>query len=191
MGIASVKYDQLKKMQQTFEKIVGEAESGVIYDQALKEIGRDHLARVVQNTPFGTYPTKKTFVYVKQGGDGLPFVYCIEPKLGGTLKKGWVVTTDAQAAAAPGIPSDSEIKARVDFTPIKVNGTIRRMTFFNRVGYALFVDQGHRLCHPAGMQYGYVLGQHFIGRSEKQTSVKMPRIIEKHMARELKKRGIG
>lgn len=190
MAISGVNYEQLKKMQQTFEAAVGEAESGKIYDQGLKECGKKHLARVIQNTPFGKYPATKRFVYVKHGGDGKPFVYCIEPKLGGTLRKGWVVDV-ATAESSPGTPSSAEVRAKVKNTPIETFGEVRRMTFYNYIRYANWVDKGHRLCHPKGMQYGYVVGKHFIGKSEKVTAIEMPLIIEKHMARALKKRGIG
>lgn len=170
MAKSGVSYEQLKEMQKNFEAIVGDAESGIVYDEALKEVGRRHLARCVQNTPFGVYPKGK--------------------KLGGTLKKGWVVTTHSQAAAAPGIPADAEIKSRADFTPIKVNGTIRTKTFFNRVNYALFVDLGHRIVRN-GQTVGYVPARNFIRNSENATAAEMPRIVEKHMKEALKKRGIG
>ena len=185
-----VDYEQLKKMQARFESIVGEAESGVVYDEALREVGQRHLARVVQNTPFGVYPSKTKFVR-RIGGDGLPFVYPIHPRKGGTLKKGWVVETHEQASSAPGVPSSSEITSRVYGTPVKVSGTTRSMTFYNRVKYALWVDQGHRLCHPVGMQYGFVAARNFIRKSEKATSREMAKIFEKHMRKALKRRGIG
>lgn len=183
MAKSGVDYEQLQKMQQAFEAIVGEAESGIVYDEALKDVGRRHLARCVQNTPFGKYK---------------PHAQTGEIKLGGTLRKGWVVNTHSQAAAAPGTPSSAEISAKVSGTPVKVNGSMRTMTFFNRVNYALFVDLGHRqtpgrFVGAIGkrLKKAWIPAQNFIRNSENGTASEMPRIIERHMRKALKKRGIG
>lgn len=177
-------YRQLKEMQKTFEAAVSEIESGRVYDRALKECGRVHLSNCISRTPYGHYPSKTVFVK-RVGGDGLPFVFPIHPRKGGTLKKGWVVETHEQASAAPGIPSSAEIRAMVSKTPVRVNGRTRSMTFYNRVKYALWVDKGHRLCHPAGAPYGFVAPRNYIRNAENETARQMPAIIGRHIRRAL------
>lgn len=188
-GMGKVEYEQLKKMQQAFIKIVGDVESGIVFDEALKDVGRRHLARVVQNTPFGKYPNQVTFIAYRGTPQEKLVSFSVTPKLGGTLKKGWVVNTQAQAEASKGVPSQAEIDSKVANTPIRQVGKKRTMYFFNRVHYANYVDKGHRIMRK-GRQIGWVKAQNFIRNSENATSREMPRIFEKHMREALKKRGI-
>lgn len=186
MADSGVDFEQLKKFQKIFANAVDEVERGKVYKGAMRECGRLHLKNCVNNTPFyERYPSKTVFV-TRIGGDGLPFTFPIHPKRGGTLKKGWVVKTHSVAEASPGIPSDSEINSMVQQTEVKKNGNTYEMTFFNRVKYAVWVDKGHRLCHPKGMAYGFVAPRNFVRNSENQTNGKIPKIIEKHLRKALK-----
>lgn len=189
-GIGKVEYEQLKKMQKAFEAVVGDVESGKVYDEALKDVGRRHLARVVQNTPFGQYPRQVTFIAYRGTPQEKLVSFTVTPKKGGTMKKGWVVNTQAQAEASKGVPSQAEIAAKVANTPVQQIGKRRTMTFYNRVGYTNYVDKGHRIMRK-GKQIGWVKPQNFIRNSENATAREMPRVFEQHMRDALKKRGIG
>lgn len=189
-GMGKVEYEQLKDMQKAFEAIVGDVESGVIYDEALKDVGRRHLSRVVQNTPYGKYPNQVTFIAYRGTPQEKVVSFSVKPKLGGTMKKGWVVNTQAQAEASKGVPSQAEISAKVASTPVQQVGKKRTMYFFNRVNYTNYVDKGHRIMRK-GKQIGWVKAQNFIRNSENATAAEMPRVFEQHMKKALQKRGIG
>ena len=186
----NVDYKQLKAMQQAFESLLGDVESGVVYDEALKDIGRRHLGTVVSNTPFGIYPRQVTFIAYRGTPKQKLVSFSVTPKLGGTLKKGWVVETQKQAESNKGVPSQAEIDSKVASTPINVKGRIRSMTFYNRVKYFNYVDKGHRVMRN-GKQIGWAKPQNIIRNSENSTANIMPRVIEKHMRNALIKRGLA
>ena len=178
----SVDYKELQEFSKAFAKTVGEFESGQVFDDALREIGKKHLGRLVRNTPYGVYPSKITFI-TRRGGDGLPFTFAIKPKRGGTLKKAWV------GKSGTGIPTQAEINAKAASVRVIKRGNTRSITFYNRTQYASWVDKGHRLCHPPGAQYGWVAPRNFVLNSEVATESEMPKIIERKMRAALKKRG--
>lgn len=172
-----VEYKQLKEMQQIIVDIIGDSESGKMYEEAMRDVGRRHLARVVQNTPFGVYE---------------PHAVTGETRLGGTLRKGWVVDTEAEAEASKGTPSKTEINARVKTREIHRIGSSLRMYFFNRVHYAPYVDKGHRQARGRfvaaigkRLKRTWIPGQNFIRNSENATSAEMPKVIEKHLRKAL------
>lgn len=175
---------QLKDMQKTFEMAIGKIESGKVYKEALKECGRVHLSNCISNTPFGEYPREVSFIAWKGTPKETLVSFKVKQKHGGTLKKGWVKASHAEAEASKGIPTQAEIDAMVQATPIKRSGKSRKMTFYNRTKYADFVDKGHRIMRK-GKQIGWVKPQNFIRNSENETARQMPRIFEKHMMKAL------
>lgn len=185
-SFGSVDYSQLKEMQKTFEAAVGEIKSGKVYERALKECGAVHLANCISETPYGDYPTEVSFVAWKGTPKEKVVTFSVRPKHGGTLKKGWVKKSHAEAEASKGNPTKAEIRAMVKSTPIYRAGKSRRMTFFNRVKYAHYVDKGHRIMRK-GRQIGWVAPQNFIRNAENQTAGKMPAIIEKHIMKALQR----
>ncbi len=185
-SFGSVDFKQLKEMQKTFETAVGEIESGKVYDKALKECGRVHLANCISNTPFGEYPTEVSFIAWKGTPKEKLVTFKVTPKHGGTLKKGWVKKSHPEAEKSKGNPTNAEIKEAVNSTPIYKTGKSRRMTFFNRVKYSGYVDKGHRIMRK-GRQIGWVAPQNITRNSENQTAKQMPGIVQKHMMKALER----
>ena len=179
----SVDYKQLQEFSNAFAEAVGEVKYGQVLDDAMREVGRRHLRRLIKNTPHGHYPRKTVFV-TRRGGDGAMFTYAIHPKRGGTLKKGWL-----GKRSLTGVPSRAEIDGKAATIKIVKKGKTRSMTFCNAVEYASWVEYGHRLCHPPGAQYGWIPARHFVHNSEAVTQAEIPDILERHMRKALKKRG--
>ena len=182
---AELNFEDLKALQKNLNKALGRFESGEVYKEALKEVGRKHLARVVQNTPFGVYPRQVSFIAYKGTPQQKLVSFTVTPKMGGTLKKGWVVDTHSVAEATKGVPSSGEITARVNATPVKVKDNTYSMTFYNHVKYAKWVDQGHRVCRPKGVEIGWCPPQNFIRNSENATASEMHKTVQKHIDKAL------
>jgi phage gpG-like protein len=114
---------------------------------ASKELAARLLALVIPRTPVGQYP--------KASG-----------KKGGTLRRGWT-----------GKKEQSSGEAYAASLPVQKTGSTYTIEVINPVGYASYVEFGHRTRGGKG----WVNGQYFLTLSEQDLERIAPAVIEKKL----------
>lgn len=147
-------YKQLQQLRENLTQL-----QSMDMDKLCRDVSKELAARllrlVIPRTPVGQYP--------KSSG-----------KKGGTLRRGWTAKTHDEAAAGGG---KVDVSAYAKALPISKSGTTYTIEVINPVGYASYVEFGHRT--PSGE--GWVPGQYFLTVSESDLERMAPALIERKL----------
>lgn len=155
-------FEELKELQQRLLDMEKQADE--FYREAARVLAARLLNLVLPNTPRGTYP-------VSSG------------KSGGTLKRGWVSKTHAEAANGSGTPTAQEARAYAMSLPVTKSGSDYTIEIVNPVEYASYVEYGHRTVNG-----GFVKGQYFLTNAKDIIANERDGILQKHLEKFLKER---
>lgn len=155
MGKSKIKIDikELKRLQTNMNKL-NDKQVQEFIESVAKELAARLLAKVIKRTPVGQYP--------KSTG-----------KKGGTLRRGWTVETEANAA------SGGNVNARdyAQSLTITNNGGVYVIEIVNPVHYASYVEFGHRTQNGKG----WVEGRFMLTISEEELEADAPKVIERKL----------
>lgn len=145
-----------KEMQEISEKI-------------LREMTLRFLKEVIQLTPVGKsrYSKRRGNIYI-----------------GGTLRRGWIVSNRYRRTKNKAKPTDKEIESFVNTLKFKKRGKTYYIKITNPVEYAKFVNYGHR---KRGGK-GWVEGYHFLEKAENYINRNQNKIFKVLLEKELKRR---
>lgn len=179
MAFGVVNFSELTAMRKTFERLTTPEEQDIFYTKATKNLAARMLSQLIKNTPVG----KNSEEII----DGETVV----TMQGGTLRRGWLVRTHAEAVASRRLSAaGNEAEARKFTMKLHVGKRGREyfITLRNNVKYASFVNDGHRQTVgrfvPAigkKLVNGWVNGQYFVEISEVMIKPKIPAILKKRM----------
>ena len=179
MAFGVVNFSELTAMRKTFERLTTPEEQDIFYTKATKNIAARMLAQLIKNTPVG----KNT----EEIQDGETIV----TMQGGTLRRGWLVRTHAEAIASRRLSASGNEAETQKFTMklhVGKRGSEYFITLRNNVKYASFVNDGHRqevgrFVPAIGKRLvnGWVNGQYFVEISEVMIKPKIPAMLKKQM----------
>lgn len=187
MGSFSI--DGMGRLQRQLEKI---EQGGVeaFLDSCAKELAARLLAGVIKRTPVGEY-SKEIEVVAKRDskrhkkGDTYTKRVNASGKKGGTLRRGWISQTHAEAEAKKGSPTAQEVKGYVDFIRVGRDGGMLKIEITNPVEYAAYVEFGHRQDPgryvPAlgkRLKEGWVEGKFMMTIAEREVQNIAPKVLE-------------
>lgn len=167
-----------KQFQKQMEKIPAR-DMDAFLEGCAKELAARLLARVIKRTPVGDY-SKEVEVKAKSDSKnhkkGDTYQKRINPsgKMGGTLRRGWTARTHEEAENGKGASSGGEARAYVDSLKIEHIGGRLVVEIINPVGYASYVEYGHR----TASHKGWVPGRFMLTISEKEIQGIAPKVLE-------------
>jgi len=154
-------YKQLQKLQENLQKL-----QDVDLDKFCRDMSKGLAARLLQLV----IPVTPVGQYKKETG-----------KKGGTLRRGWTVKTETEAAGGSG-SGMNKMTGYVNSLPIFKRGRTFYVEVINPVHYASYVEFGHR---KRGGK-GWVPGKYFLTVSEQKLAGRAPAIIEKELEKMLR-----
>ncbi|MEG1491383.1 MAG: HK97 gp10 family phage protein [Oscillospiraceae bacterium] len=154
----SADFEQLKKLQKNIEKLQ-KVDMDKFYIDCAKELAARLLSLVIPNTKVGDYPG-------------------LTGKNGGTLQRGWTARGEKEAAAG-NVPKAKDYVASL---PVVKDGNTYRVTVYNPVSYASYVEFGHRTANHKG----WVDARYMLTVSEEILKTKIPGVLERRLAALLK-----
>ena len=172
MKFGEVDFKDFKKFEKNLLKLA-DNQVDEFTEKATKELAARLLAKVIPLTPVGEYGTDK----------GMK---------GGTLRRGWVSQTHAEAESSSGDPSSSEIAAYVEGVEVRKSEKQVEIEITNPVEYALFVEFGHRTRLGTGKSppkpngKSWVEGSFMLTLSVRELENEAPKILEKKLEQFLK-----
>ena len=181
---------QLQALAQRLERAASAERRQAFHEECCRELAARFLAKVIKRTPVG-----KGQFEVERGKNDIPMKYKRGKKQGqvklkrltngGTLRRGWTASTEAEAAGGSGSPN-----AAAYVTGIKVQraGREYRITITNPVKYASYVEYGHRQTPGRFIpvlgkktKAGWVKGQFMMTISGKELADEAPGILTKKL----------
>lgn len=179
----------LKKFQKQLNKIqAGDVDAFV--EGCAKELAARLLAKVIKRTPVGDY-SKEIEVTAKRDskhhkkGDIYKKRENPSGKKGGTLRRGWISESHADAANSKGSPTQEEILEFADGLKISRSGGLLRIEIVNPVGYASYVEYGHRQIPGRyvpelgkRLKQRWVRGRFMLTISEQEIQESAPKVLE-------------
>lgn len=168
-------YKQLEKLCKKLEKM-----AKVDVESFCKEVSKNLAARLLAKVIKRTPVSEGTFEIINE--NGVQKRYKI--KNGGTLRRGWTATTQAQAEEGTVLNA----KEYAESLRIAKIGKYYIIIIKNPVEYASYVEFGHRQepgrFVPAigkRLKVAWVPGQFMLTRSEKELETQIPKIIESQL----------
>jgi len=149
-------FKQLQQLQKRLEKL-DRVDVDKFCEDCAKELAARLLAKVIKRTPVGQY-----------AGEG---------KNGGTLRRGWTASTEAEAQGK----GQSNAKQYVQTLTLTKIGNVYQIELINPVNYASYVEFGHR----TGNGKGWVNGQFMLTISEDELDSQSPAILERKLMKYL------
>ena len=181
---------ELQALAQRLRRAASDEQRQAFYEACCRELAARFLAKVIKRTPVG-----KGQFEVERGKNDIPMKYKRGKKQGqvklkrltngGTLRRGWTASTEAEAAGGSGSPN-----AAAYVTGIKVQraGREYRITITNPVKYASYVEYGHRQTPGRFIpvlgkktKAGWVKGQFMMTISGKELVDEAPGILAKKL----------
>lgn len=170
---AKVDYQQLKEFQNKLRQLADQKNMDEFISSCAKELAARLLAKVIQRTPVGNYAKYETVTATRDSKNhkkGDTYTRRVKgTKIGGTLRRGWTGERKADV-------SDYAMSL-----PIEKKGDTYTITIINPVYYAPYVEFGHRTRGGKG----WVKGQFMLTESERELSMKMPKILEEKLQKYL------
>ncbi len=179
----------MKKLQKQLDKIK-EADADAFVEECARELAARLLAKVIKRTPVGDY-SKEVEVAAKRDSKhhkkGDTYKKRVNPdgKVGGTLRRGWISTTHAEAENSKGSPTHEEILEYANGLQISRLGGIYQIEIVNPVEYVSYVEYGHRQTPgryvPAlgkQLKQGWVQGRFMLTMSEQEIREIAPKVLE-------------
>lgn len=165
-GGIDIDMSELEAFAEKLERLSREEEINRFCESCAKELAARLLRKVVKRTPVGDYKgdeyiTKKgkkrygkfkTVKFTTAKGKAVEFK-ASRLKTGGTLRRGWTASTEAQAASG----QDVEIDDFVNAIQVKKVGNTYEISIFNPVSYARYVEYGHRTRNHKGWVDGHFM----------------------------------
>lgn len=188
MGKSGFDVSGLKKFQKELEKLKEQA--APFAEDCTKELSARFLAKVIKRTPVGDYRkviqvTAKKDSKKHKKGDTYTKKVNLSGKLGGTLRRGWISKTQAEAEGGKGKPQAPEIIEYAKSLKISHNGKTLTVTLVNPVEYASYVEYGHvqtpgRYVPALGkkLKKGFVQGHFMLEKSRQEVEKIAPKVIE-------------
>lgn len=139
-------FNDLKKLQRNLERLSNE-QRRAFFITCSKELAARLLAKAIERTPVGQYPS----------GSG---------KVGGTLRRGWTGSKDANAVNY------------INSLSVTENNGEYIIEIINPVEYASYVEFGHRTGNG-----GFVDGRFMLTISAEEIEQSSPAILEKKLNR--------
>lgn len=178
MQFGSCNLGNLKKLQEKLNK-VKQADMDVFLNDCAKELAARLLRDVIRNTPVGDYSTEVTVTAQRDSsrhkrGDVYTKRVNKTGKIGGTLRRGWTTQTHEEAAQGSGSPKVAEFLENLTVTH---TGDCYRIEIKNPVGYASYVEYGHRTADHKG----WVPGKFMLTLSEKHIKGIAPNLLERKL----------
>lgn len=152
----NIEYSSLMKFQKRLQRT--EVNWDTLMESCAKELAARLLALVKEETPIGDY--KKEVKFVTKTGEEVSFTRK-DGKVGGTLRRGW---TNSQV-----------IKS----------GKFYRITVFNPVYYAIYVEYGHRKVNDTGWVEGKFMLTRSVSNLREDVTQVMKRKLRAYLGRYL------
>lgn len=152
----NIEYSSFIRFQKRLQR--AEAKWDTLMESCAKELAARLLALVKEETPTGDY--KKEVQFVTKAGKTVRFTRK-DGKVGGTLKRGW---TNSQV-----------IKS----------GKFYRITVFNPVYYAIYVEYGHRKVNNTGWCPGKFMLTRSVSNLREDVTQVMERKLQAYLGRYL------
>lgn len=176
---------ELRVFQKRLERL-REKDLDEFYRRCARKLAETLLGLVIPMTPVG----KSTYGMVKTA-DGKEKEQIV--KNGGTLRRGWITKTEAEAAGGNGSPDMAAIRNWVDAITIIKSGNSYKIEVTNPVKYASYVEYGHeqtpgRYVPAIGKRLvnAWVPGQFMLNISEEKLVELSPQILEAEFEKLLK-----
>lgn len=161
-------YKQLQKLRDNLAKL-----QSMDLDKFCRDVSKELAARllslVIKRTPVGQYPEETG-------------------KKGGTLRRGWTAKTEREAECTAVFGGGTGAKTYANSLPITKTGNTYTIEVINPVGYASYVEFGHRQTPgryvPAlgkALKKAWVPGQYFLTLSEQDLERIAPVVIERKL----------
>lgn len=168
----------LKQLQKQLEKVQARDVDAFV-EACAKELAARLLAEVIKRTPVGDYHGGEYECKVREGPKPIHHGRKVKGKQGGTLRRGWIAATQAEAESGHGSPKADEITAYCNGLEISHSGGIYRIDIINPVEYAPYVEYGHR----TASHKGWVPGHFMLTISEQEIQKDAPRVLESKIKR--------
>lgn len=168
-------YEELLRLRDNIAKLQS-VDMDTFCRDVSKELARKLLRLVIQRTPVGVY---KNGTYTCEMGY-THYGHNVPGKNGGTLRRGWTVETEQEAAGGSGAGLN-RAAAYANALPVFKVGNDYIIEIINPVSYASYVELGHR--KPNG---GWVPGHYFLRASEDNLKELAPTAIERKLEKQLK-----
>jgi len=188
-------FEQLKELQHKLEKLQ-KVDVDKFCTEASKELAARLLALVIPRTPVGQKPKlqgPKTVKVKGESGKSRSFLTAEAARIeeywggymGGTLRRGWIAKTEAEAQNGKGSPTAAQAAAYAQSLPVQKSGGRYTIQVVNPVKYASYVEFGHRQTPgryvPAlgkRLKEGWVDGQYFLTLSEEELERIAPSMLQ-------------
>lgn len=184
-------FDGLKDLQKKMEKFQKD-ELDAFIESCAKALASRLLSKVIKRTPVGVKPE---FDGEKSEKAMAKYEECWEGYEGGTLRRGWISKTQAEAESDRGQGINAyEITKYTKQLPISKEGDVFVIEILNPVEYGSYVEYGHRQkigrYVPAigkRLKNGWVPGKFMLTISEKEIRDAAPGILAKKIQKEMEK----
>lgn len=158
-------FSELVEFQKKMEMLTNNM--GEILDICARELAQRLMAKVIKRTPVGQYPA-------------------VTGKKGGTLRRGWVSKSHAEAASGKGSPTVKDIEAWAKSLRIYHGAGIYMIEISNPVEYASYVEYGHRTANHTGWVPGHFMMTISVEEIQRDAPAILERKIKKLMEAQLK-----
>lgn len=195
----SVDFSQFQAFKDKLEHITNE-EMNTLCEKCTKELSKQLITRVIKRTPVGDYSVEKEVTAKRDSSKhrkGEKYTVRSNPsgKMGGTLRRGWIVKTQSEAESGKGSPNVGQINQYVEGLTITHAGVNHSVNIINPVEYASYVENGHsqtpgRYVPAIGkrLKNSWVPGQFMLATAEDETRQVMDRVVEKEVNKFFKER---
>lgn len=192
----SCDFKQLEELAEKLEKI-SKFDTQKFCGDVARELAARLLAKVTNRTPVGEYSQEITVIAKRDGKKhkkGEKYTRKINPtgKQGGTLRRGWTASTQAEAESGSGRGNLSLEDATGYANSLKISrmGNYYVIVVKNPVEYASYVEFGHR--QESGrfvpaigkrLKIAWAPGKFMLTISEKELEGQLPKLIERKLTK--------
>lgn len=191
-------FAQLRELQERLQKLQ-QIDLNKFCEEASKELAARLLALVIPRTPVGKKPKlqgKKTEKVIGASGKAKSFLTAEAARreqywggyIGGTLRRGWIAKTEAEAESGTGSPTTTQAAEYAQSLPVQKSGDYYIVRVINPVEYASYVEFGHRQTPgrfvPAigkRLKQGWAPGQYMLTLSEDDLERIAPVALQKRL----------
>lgn len=191
-------FKELKELQERLQKLQN-TDLNKFCEDASKELAARLLALVIPRTPEGKRPKlegSKTEKVTGASGKKQSFLTAEGARyerywsgyMGGTLRRGWIAKTQAEAENSTGRPSAKQASDYAKSLPIEKSGDYYIVRVINPVEYASYVEFGHRqtpgrFVPQIGkrLKSGWANGKYFLTLSEDDLERVAPAVLQKKL----------
>lgn len=160
--MGNIDFSEIRDFQKKMEKELSQEQISKFIEDCVKHLNLVFLQKVIKKTPVGIYKNK----------------------MGGTLRRGWILKDGTGAV------SDGEIRAFVNSVIVQKKGNQYIVYVNNNVEYASYVEDGHitkkRNKETGEVEEGYVEGQFFMKKSEDEVDANSVSLLTKLLEKKLK-----